>query len=108
MKKLAQAALAIDAGTLLYTVPNTCHTEVLCIDIANTTADPLACTIHLVPKGGAPAAANMLFPAVVIAAKTLREWRGTQALNQGDFIQGIGSAAGLTANITGIESLLGR
>jgi hypothetical protein len=45
----------------------------------------------------------MLFPTVTIPANTLVQWTGCEVLNAGDFIQGIGSASGITVNITGNE-----
>jgi len=61
-----------------------------------------------VPVGAAVGAANMLFPAISIPANTLFQWTGTQSLDSGDFIQGIGSATGITVNITGAESPASR
>lgn len=103
MKKLAQGAVTTGAGTLLYTVPTGIRTEVLDINISNTTAAPLTCAIHLVPTGGSATTSNMLFPTVSIPGNTLIQWTGCEVLNAGDFIQGIGSAAGITVNITGNE-----
>jgi len=108
MKKLAQSNLSTGAGTLLYTVPNTYHTEVINIDAANTTSSAVTCSVHLVPSGGSVDASNMLFPAISIPANTLLQWTGVQSLDAGDFIQGIGSATGITINITGTESPASR
>lgn len=107
MKKLATGALGTGSGTLLYTVPNGYKTEVQDLNIANTTTSALTCTIHLVPTGSSPAAATQLFPAVSIPANTLIQWTGKQLLNAGDFIQGIGSASGLTVHISGEEMRVG-
>ena len=103
MKKLGQGAITTGAGTLVYTVPTGIRTEVFDINIANTAATALTCALHLVPVGGSAATTNTLFPTVSIPANTLVHWSGIQCLNAGDFIQGIGSAAGLTVNVTGIE-----
>ena len=103
MKKLGQGAIATTPGTLLYTVPGGMRTEVTCIDIANTTAGALTIDLHLTPTGVAVGTTNMLLPTKSIAANATLEWRGIQVLNAGDFIQGIGSGAGLTINITGNE-----
>lgn len=103
MKKLAQGAIGTGAGTLLYTVPTGIRTEVLDICIANTTAGALTITLHLVPVGIAVGTSNAMFSSVSIPANTTVHWSGIQCLNAGDFIQGIGSAAGLTLNITGDE-----
>lgn len=103
MKKLGQGALTTGSGTLLYTVPLNYRTVVMDINIANTTAAPITCALHLVPSGVAVGATNMLFPTVSVPANTVIQWTGNQHLNQSDFIQGIGSAAGLTVNISGEE-----
>ena len=107
MKKLGQGAITTGAGTLVYTVPTGIRTEVLDINIANTAATTLTCAIHLVPVGGTAATTNALFPTVSIPANTVIQWTGVEVLNAGDFIQGIGSAAGITVNITGSEGRAG-
>ena len=103
MKKLGQGAITTRGGTLLYVVPTGFRTEVLDINIANTGATGLTCGLHLVPVGGSAGTTNALFGTVSIPAYTTLQWTGIQVLNAGDFIQGIGSGAGLTVNITGTE-----
>jgi hypothetical protein len=103
VKKLAQGAIATGAGTLLYTVPTGIRTEVYDVLVANTTTGALTCSLHLVPTGVAVGTSNAMFSSVSIPANTTVHWSGLQCLNAGDFIQGIGSAAGLTLNITGEE-----
>lgn len=103
MKKLFQGAITTGAGTLCYTVPTGIRTEVRDMIIANTTAGALTVALHFVPVGGSATAANMVLPAKTIAANDIFQWQGTQVLNAGDFIQGIGSGAGITVNITGYE-----
>lgn len=103
MKKLGQGAITTGAGTLIYTVPTGMRTDVMDINIANTTSSPLTAAIHLVPTGGSATTANMLFPTVTVPGNTLIQWTGAETLNAGDFIQGIGSAAGITVNISGVE-----
>lgn len=106
-KKLAHGAIAASSGTLAYTVPSgrefVYQANVTCIDICNTTAGALTIALHLVPVGGTPAASNMLFPAMSIPAYAIMQWTGEQILNAGDYIQAIGSATGLTMNISGEE-----
>lgn len=108
MKKLAQGAIATTPGTLAYTVPNKYKTEVKDISISNTTAGALTILLHLVPSGVAVGTSNQLFPAISIPAYTLMHWEGLQILNEGDFIQAIGSGAGLTMNISGDEAPMTR
>ena len=107
MKQLGQSAITTGAGTLIYTVPTGMRTEVHDICIANTTTGSLTCALHLVPSGGSAAAGNTMFPTVSIAANTLVHWSGNQAMATGGFIQGIGSAAGITVTISGEESRVG-
>lgn len=107
MKKLGQGAITTGGGTLIYTVPTGIRTEVVDIVIANTTAGALTCALHLVPVGGSATTANMMYPASSIAANTMTHWSGVQVLNAGDFIQGIGSGAGITVHITGNEARAG-
>lgn len=103
MKKLAQGAVGTGAGTLLYTVPTQYRTEVVDINVCNTTSGALSFSLHLVPVGGSVTTSNMLFPAVSIPANSMIQWNGNQVLNAGDFIQGIGSGSGCTVNISGNE-----
>jgi hypothetical protein len=103
MKRLGQSAITTGAGTLLYTVPNGYRANIRDIQIANTGASELTCLIHFVPTGASATTANTFVPTVIIPAYTMVQWSGTQILNAGDFIQGIGSAAGITVTITGDE-----
>jgi hypothetical protein len=103
VKKLGQGAITTGSGTLIYTVPTGMRTEVLDINIANTTSAPLTCAIHLAPTGVAVGTSNMLFPTVTVPGNTVVQWTGIQCLNAGDFLQGIGSASGITVNVTGNE-----
>ena len=107
MKKLGQGAITTGAGTLLYTCPAGMSTEVLDILIANTTSGGLTCSIHLAPTGVAVRSSNAMFSSESIPANTTVHWSGIQCLNAGDFIQGIGSGTGLTANISGDEARAG-
>ncbi len=101
MKKLGTGAITTGAGTQIYLVPTGIRTEVLDMLIANTTSGALTAAIHLVPTGGSAATSNMMFPTVTIPANTVVHWSGIQILNAGDFIQGIGSAAGITVHVSG-------
>ena len=102
-KKLGQGAITTGAGTLLYTVPTDYKAHVKNIDVCNTTSSTLTAAIHLVPVGVAVGTSNMLFPTVKVLANSMIQWEGNQVLNAGDFIQGIGSGAGITVNISGEE-----
>jgi hypothetical protein len=102
-KQLAQSAVGIGAGTLVYTCPNGYTVDIKDINIANTTAGILNFTMHVVPLGGSPSAANMVYPGAALAANTLTRWTGIQSMKAGGFIQCIGSGAGITVTLTGEE-----
>ncbi len=103
MKKLGRGAITTGSGTLIYTVPTGQKVEVLDINITNTTASPITLGLYLVPTGTSAATSNALFYGAPIPGNTTVQWTGVELLNAGDFIQGIGSAAGLTLNISGNE-----
>ncbi len=103
MKKLGRGAITTGSGTLIYTVPTGMKCDVKDIVIANTSAAPITCGLYLVPVTGTAGTTNAMFPAVSVPGNTTIHWCGTQTLNAGDFIQGIGSAAGITVNVTGEE-----
>lgn len=106
-KKLAQGAIATGSGTLAYTVPKTpktvYQTTVRIIDITNTAGQTINVRVHLVPVGGSPGTSNALAYDLPVPAHdvmpVLRQ--GDHVLDTGDFIQCIGSAAGLVMNISG-------
>lgn len=103
VKKLAQGAVGTGSGTLLYTVPLSYRTNVTNIDVANTSSAAISFSLHLIASGASVDTSNMLFPAVVIPGHTMIQWIGSQQLSTSGFIQGIGSATGITVNITGDE-----
>jgi len=102
-KRLAQVAVGTGAGTLVYTCPTGYLCDLKDMMIANTTTGSINFTLHLVPSGGSPATSNMLFPTVAIAANTVVQWEGLQSLKAGDFMQAIGSVAGITLTLNGEE-----
>jgi len=101
LQKLGRGAIAVSPGTTIYTVPTGYKAIVKNIDVCNTTTGSLTASIYLVPTGSSASTANMLFPATTVLANTMTQWTGEQVLNAGDFIQGIGSAAGITVNVSG-------
>ena len=107
MKKLFQGAITTGSGVLCYTVPTGYRCTVRDIVIANTTASSINVRVHLVPTGVAVGTTNAMFYDVAVPANTTIQWTGTQVLNTGDFIQGIGSASGITLNISGEETRVG-
>lgn len=103
MKKLFQGSVGTGSGTLLYTVPGGYRTDVVDINIANTTTSNITFRLHLVPSGVSVGASNALFYDVLLYANSTMQWTGVQALGPGDYIQAIASASGITANISGDE-----
>ena len=102
-KKLGRGAIGTGAGTLIYTVPSQFKVDVTDIDVANTTAAAVTLILHLVPSGDSPATATQFCPTISIPANTMFQWAGQQTLNAGDFIQAIGSGAGLNIHVSGDE-----
>ncbi len=71
------------------------------IDIANNNASDRRVTVYLVPDGDAAGAANILVPDVLIRGNGMFQWSGIQVLEEGDTIQAIASATGVSMNISG-------
>jgi len=107
MKQLGQSAVGTGSGTLIYTVPTGFKTDVQDIFIANTTVAAITLSLHFVASGGSASAANAVFSSVSIPANTTVHWSGNQTLSAGKFIQGIGSATGVTITISGEEARAG-
>lgn len=101
MSRLAQVAVGIGAGTLVYTAPSQFHADVRDILIANTSATSIRFTLHLVPPSDTPSAGNVIFPSVVVPANTLIQWTGDQTIQPGGFLQAIGTALGITVTVNG-------
>ena len=101
--KLGGGGAGTGGGTLMYTVPQGYSTEVTDINIANTTAGTLNCSIHFVASGGSVATTNALFYLVPLLAYSVTHWTGVQTLKEGDFIQAVGSGTGLTMFFNGVE-----
>ena len=100
-RKLYGGTIAVSPGTLLYTVPVDSQVIVKDIIISNTTALPLTCLLYFVSVGDSPATANTVIPNVSIAANSILQVSCEQFLGFSDYIQGIGSGAGLVVRITG-------
>jgi hypothetical protein len=107
MKQLGQSAVGAGAGTAIYTVPTGFKADVQDIFIANTTVAAITLSLHFVASGGAASAANAVFSSASIPANTTVHWSGSQTLSAGKFIQGIGSASGITVTVSGEEARAG-
>ncbi len=103
MKRLGQSAIGTGSGTLIYTVPTGMETTVKDFMIANTTASPITCSLHLVPVSVSVADSNAVMKLIPIPGRTTVHWCGSQHMTVGGFIQAIGSAAGLTITVSGDE-----
>lgn len=103
-KKFVQS-LITNAQVTIYTVPAASQDVIKGIDIANSSASAVTCSVNLVPTAGAAAAGNLLFGTVTIAANSTLHWTGTQVLNTGDFISVIaGTTNVLAITVSGLES----
>lgn len=105
-KTLGKGAIAATPGTNLYQVGANASAKVLEIDLCNTTAGALTIQLHFVASGGSAATSNALLYGTSIDANTTLQWTGEINMTAGEFIQAIGSGAGLTAIINGEETRL--
>ncbi len=103
MKQLGQSAIGTGSGTTVYTVPTGMKTDVLDILVANTTGSPINLSLHIVASGGSASTSNAIFYQASVPGHSTIHWCGVQHMTVGKFIQGIGSASGLTATISGDE-----
>lgn len=103
MKQLGQSAVGTGAGTTIYTVPTGYKADVKDIFIANAGSTSINLSLHFVASGGSASTSNAVFKDVPISGNTTIHWSGVQALSAGKFIQGIGSASGVTITISGEE-----
>lgn len=100
--KIVQQAITTGTTTI-YTVPSLSRVIVKTIDICNTNSTNETCTIYLVPSGGSAGNSTTLIPGVIILASGMFQWGGAQVLEEGDTIQAVSSATGVTVNISGAE-----
>jgi len=98
-------SLMTTTQTTIYTVPAASQDVIKNIDITNTSASPVTCSLNLVPSGGTVGAGNFLFGTVSIAANSTMHWTGTRVMNTGDFISVIaGTTNILVISVDGLES----
>lgn len=103
MKRIGQSAIGTGSGTLVYTVPTGMEVTIQDFFIANTTASPISCSLHLALTGVAVADSNAVMKSVSIPGSTTIHWCGNQHMTAGGFIQAIGSTSGLTITVSGTE-----
>lgn len=99
MKKLCQAPLTTSAQALYAAPANNSQTTVEDIEICNTTAGALTCNVHI--GSGSASTSNAILYGTPVPANTTMQWTGSVAMNPGDIIQALGSAAGLTITVSG-------
>ncbi len=71
------------------------------MDISNNSSSSGVVTVYLVPDGDSPGAANILIPAITIPGNGIFQWSGIQVLNEGDTIQAVATATGVSINMSG-------
>jgi hypothetical protein len=103
MRQLGQKAITTGSGVLIYTVPTGMEVTIQDFMIANTTASPITCSLHLVPVSVAVGDSNAVMKEVQIAPHTTVHWCGNQHMTAGGFLQAIGSISGLTITVSGTE-----
>jgi hypothetical protein len=98
----AQAAFGV-----FYTVPASCVSTVLTIDICNHDTSGHTIQLCFVPNAGSPQVGNDIFWDLTIAAKSTLTWTGPQTLkNVGSTIQALADVADkLTLTISGVEKV---
>lgn len=97
------AILTGAAATQGTVVPALTRRIIKAASITNTTAAPIAATVHLVPAGGAASAANTRIAALPIDAGESYPCPElvNKGLNPGGFVQALG--AGLTFDYTAVD-----
>lgn len=104
-KRLAQF-VAATAETSHYTVPATTLAVVKNVVVANTSTNPVTCSLSIVPAGNVAGVANRVIPGTTIPPGAVVPFDMTQVMAAGDFISAIASvAASLTVTISGMEEL---
>lgn len=96
-KNVVPGAVLSAAAAIYYTVPILTRSRICNATLTNTTAAPVACTVHLVTTGDAPAAKNQKISARPIAAGETYlcpELIG-RILEPGDTIQALGLGVSL-------------
>lgn len=95
-KQLVNGVALAAAAAVLYTVPANTICTISAATLTNSTATARNVTMHLVPAGGAPSAANMILSARVISPG--ESYNVAQAVGQtipaGATIQALADAAG--------------
>jgi hypothetical protein len=97
--RLCQKAIAA-TSTTLYTAQPDGRTAILDIMVTNTTSSPVNLSMYV---GSATAANAFGFYSTSVPANSSLQYYGFQILNQSESLIAVGSAAGLTATISGIE-----
>lgn len=97
--RLCQKAIG-NTSTTLYTSQPDGRTAILDVMVVNTTSSPINLTMYI----GSVATANAFgFYTTPVNAYSSVQWNGFQILNQSESLLAIGSAAGLTTTISGVE-----
>jgi hypothetical protein len=97
--RLCQKAIG-NTSTTLYTSQPDGRTAILDVMVVNTTSSPINLTMYI----GSVATANAFgFYTTPVNAYSSVQWNGFQVLNQSESLLAIGSAAGLTTTISGVE-----
>ena len=69
--------------------------------IVNKTAAAITVTLYKGATGGSAAGTEWAFQGVSIAANSYVDWYGVARFDSADFLTGLASATGLTANVEG-------
>lgn len=104
-RRLVAGSQLAAAAAALYTAPALTRAVVRSAQLVNTTAGAVACTLYVVPSGGAPGAANAVISARSIAPGETYNCPElvNQVIEPGASLQGLG--LNVTFNASGVETV---
>lgn len=102
-KRLVPGSVLTASAATYYTVGASTRAVIKSASIANTTAAAVPASVHIVPSGGAAAAANTVINTRSVAPNETYACPElvNHVLGAGDFIQALGN--GLTLMVSGVE-----
>lgn len=102
-KRLVPGSALTGSAATYYTAPTLTRAVTKSAQLTNTTAGAVACTVYIVPSGGAAGATNTVISARSVAAG--ETYNCPEMINQvieaGGTIQALGN--GVTLTVSGIE-----
>lgn len=97
---LGRGPVSVAVATFYTVAPNT-RIVLTNIDLCNTSGSPQTISVFLVSSGSTASVANALIYALPIAANSVFQWVGAQALAPGDSIAAEASTTDVIIHLTG-------